>query len=78
MRFLKNNTWSHFPGQNVVPMPKIINMGSVVWKLTQSVSQPVSQPVSQSLILLYIVVKSERKKRVRWRWRGEGEKEKRE
>ena len=56
-RFLKNNSWSHSPDQNVVYIPKIINNGSVVWQLTKSVSQWVSQPASQSLTdcLLYIV-----------------------
>ena len=39
LRFLKNNTWSHFPDQNVVHIPKIIAIGSVVPELTQSVSQ---------------------------------------
>ena len=45
--FEKKNTWSHFPGQNVVLMPKIINIGLEVWQLSQLVSQPVSQSVSQ-------------------------------
>ena len=39
----KNNTWSHIPNQNVVDMQNIINIGAVVWQLTQSASDPVRQ-----------------------------------
>ena len=44
-------------------MPKIINIGSVVWQITQSVSRKVSLSVSEQVIqqvmdsLLYIVGK---------------------